>query len=547
MYSLINKNFHHFFAILVFSLNYCFSLLIFGEVIIDPHDNLENIIVYDHIVSQLINGYKESLDIFLSGNFKWYYLDEVLYPINFFHLILDEKSFYFFEEILKKIFSYFSFYFLGKKLVKNKLYASIGAIVFASIINMGVAPVGYGLTLMPYLLYILIFKNLKVKYFLIIFIVGLNSSLPHDYLALSLLLPLAYFFRRNNKKILIFSYYFITLSVGIFLSNAMLFFHLYSGELIHRAAFNIRVNFLDSIKNIYNISKIELFYIFLILFSSIMKKKKLFFLLIFIFFTLILKIIVGSNFIETFFIGPFVFLKGLNLERLDRILPLLFSLLLIFNLHYLKHANYIKLLVVISLLNPIFLQILLPQKELIKLFLKNNFKQEKYLELENKEKFTNLKLIFDKSNYQDNLIFSFNSKNTFNGYYRFSEYAKIKAVVKNKRTMSIGLDPMVAAMNNIKVIDGYHTIYTLEYKKKFRKIISRELDEDIKLKNYYDNWGNRVYAFYNNSNDLLIDFVAAKSVGADYVISAFPIKNINLQAICLNCYNSEDIFLYKIL
>ena len=47
------------------------------------------------------------------------------------------------------------------------------------------------------------------------------------------------------------------------------------------------------------------------------------------------------------------------------------------------------------------------------------------------------------------------------------DYNFIKNIVKNSRVMSVGLDPMVAVMNNIRVIDGYHTIYPLSYKIKF--------------------------------------------------------------------------------
>ena len=102
-------------------------------------------------------------------------------------------------------------------------------------------------------------------------------------------------------------------------------------------------------------------------------------------------------------------------------------------------------------------------------------------------------------------------------------------------------------MSDIKVIDGYHTIYSMDYKKRFREIIADELEANDWLRKYYDNWGNRVYAFYNDSNKLLINFKAAKSVGANYVISAFPIKNVALESICENCRDNKDIFLYKIL
>ena len=44
-------------------------------------------------------------------------------------------------------------------------------------------------------------------------------------------------------------------------------------------------------------------------------------------------------------------------------------------------------------------------------------------------------------------------------------------------------------MNNIYVIDGYHAIYPLSYKIKFRKVIEKEIERNIEIKKYYDYWG----------------------------------------------------------
>ena len=81
-------------------------------------------------------------------------------------------------------------------------------------------------------------------------------------------------------------------------------------------------------------------------------------------------------------------------------------------------------------------------------------------------------------------------------------------------------------MPGIKVIDGYHSIYPLNYKIKFRKIIEKELENNNSLKKYYDNWGSRVYAFYTDKNNILLNFQYAKMLGADYVISKFPKERI---------------------
>ena len=131
----MNKNINlHISALLIFSIYYLLSFLLFNSVVVNPHDNLEISSVYNHIISKIYRGDFYSYKIFLSGEFKWYYLDTVLYPINLLHLIVDDKQFYFFEEILKKIISYLSFYLLGKSLIKNKTYVILGALFYTTLI-----------------------------------------------------------------------------------------------------------------------------------------------------------------------------------------------------------------------------------------------------------------------------------------------------------------------------------------------------------------------------------------------------------------------------
>ena len=82
----------------------------------------------------------------------------------------------------------------------------------------------------------------------------------------------------------------------------------------------------------------------------------------------------------------------------------------------------------------------------------------------------------------------------------------LKKLIGNKSSISIGLNPMIAVMNNISVIDGYHNIYPLSYKKKFRKVIGEELNKNEMIKNYYDTWGSRVLAFVSDYQNIQIRF-----------------------------------------
>jgi len=147
------------------------------------------------------------------------------------------------------------------------------------------------------------------------------------------------------------------------------------------------------------------------------------------------------------------------------------------------------------------------------------------------------KYFFDKEKNYKNVY-------TFKGYYSYKDYSEIKKIVKDNRVLSIGLDPMVAIMNNIKTIDGYQTLYPLDYKKKFRYVIKDEIEDNEQLKKYYDNWGSRVYAFVNNQNNIKIDYIAAKKLGAEFILSNYELNSKLLTFKCNECLT--NLYLYKI-
>ena len=562
----IIKNYHHIFALILLSIYYFLSLIIFKEVVVNPHDNLDHTVVYDHIIGRIFNGNFDAASYFLSGTLKWFYIENIFYPTNLLHLILDNKQYYFSIEILKKILSYFTFYILAKSISKNKFNNSISALFYSSVVNLEKL-FGFGIIMMPYFFYLLKKKKkLKAKHFFIIIFTGLNSTLAQDYLALCLLIPASFLIKQSINNLNTAINYFVSISISMVISSLPIIFSLIGIQEINRLDLAINdyyliiTNLLNTFSSTFSAKALEklflvplLFLYFVILFLSITSKQKKL-----VFFTFFLILVFTSS----LFINPFLkniifqdfmsFLKGYNFQRIDRIIPLLISTLIIYNLCLLNNSYLKKFISFLCILIVITIQISFPTREMGKQFLQSNLKQNKYLEF--KKNFSNnisflelAKFLKEKKNYQnDKLSFNLNSKNTFDNYYRFEVYSFIKSIVKQDRAMSIGLDPMIAVMNNIKVIDGYHTIYSRDYKKKFRKIIANELEKNDDLEKYYDNWGNRVYAFYNNSNALLIDFTEAKNLGANFVISAFAIKNVNLELVCRNCLN-RDIFLYKII
>ena len=557
----MNKSFNlHTVALLIISTYYLSSLLIFNEVVINPHDNLDITAVNDHIIGKIYNGNFNAASNFLSGYIKWFYIETIFYPFNLLHLILEDKEFYFFSEILKKTLSYFSFYLLAKSLTKNKFNSFISAIFYTSIVNLEYR-MGFGVVLMPYLLYLLTSKQkLKTKHSLILFFIGLNSDVARDYLSLILLIPLSIIIRQSIKNISVMFYFFIIITISITIAGMPVLLSVIDLKDIHRVELQ-KHGLSYTLSNIFkteNFIKIyyfpKLFLIYFILFLSFcLKTKKIIFLSIFFIFIYFLSFYINSAL--KVYIFPFIdLIKSFNFRRIDRCLNLVICIILVYNLKYLKSLYLKKIMYFFSILTVVIIHLSFPIFEATKILVKNSFFNEsKYVELKeiiiDKNNYTELKNFFlNKKNYKQEINFSkLKSPLTFDGYYKFEDYEFIKSIVKQDRVMSVGLDPMVAVMNDLRVIDGYHTLYPLSYKINFKKIIAKELEANKTLKNYYEIFANRVYVFFTDKNNLLINFKEAKIIGANYVISSFEIQNVNLELKCRKCNGNEGIFLYRIL
>lgn len=110
------------------------------------------------------------------------------------------------------------------------------------------------------------------------------------------------------------------------------------------------------------------------------------------------------------------------------------------------------------------------------------------------------------------------------------------------KVVSVGLYPSIAEYNGFYTLDSYRVNYPLEYKKKFRKVISKELDKSKTLREYYDGWGSRCYVFSSEldnlgnrylcskKDDIAIENLAIetqvlKDLGCEYLLSSVDIKN----------------------
>ena len=550
----VNKHLNlHITALFIFSSYYLLSLILFNSVVLYPHDNLEITTVYNNIISKIYRGDLNSFKLFLSGEFKWFYLDKVFYPINFFQIILSDKHYYFFVEILEKIAAYFSFYLFSKSFSKNKQYSVLGAILYVSLVNLitnNENPTIF-LSFLPYIIYLIVIKkSIQLKHYVTIFFIGLNSSIIYDLQSLDTALIFCFFYLKshNKKNFFIIS---LLLFIGILISSIPSFLSIL-GEPTNRLVMT-KANLISAIANefsrlvdnfmINDLIKLFLLPInlmkFLILGSIIyFKNKQIRFFLSFLLFIYIAKIILSSSVSQIIFENFLIFLKGYNFSRISNFTHFIYSTLLVLILSLTSNLRYKRLLIISVIFSSITLQIFFPVIEYSKEFFKQNLREKSLVEIKksykNKDITNSINIVLKKNNYNFK-GFKVKPANSFDAYYKFDTYKKIKNITGNSKVASLGVNPMIAPMNDIYVIDGYHQIYPLSYKIKFRKIIKDELDQNQKLKKYYDDWGNRVYLFFSDRNNLLINFKEVKKIGAEFIISSFLIDNQNFKLCCPDC------------
>ncbi len=521
-----NKKFHIIF-ISILSLNYILPLIFFGKVSLFWHDTLDSEIPSNYVLGSVLGGNFESIKILLNGEIKIEYLRRLFQPFSIFYTIFNLELAYWIIDILVRLTSYFSFYILAKKISKDKLISCLLAALYVGF-NLR-SQDGFGIAIMPYIIYLISFKP-KIKYrdFLIVFFFGINTDFATCIPQIPALVLISFILNKNEIKNFYYNCFFIILifTVSITLSNSNLIYAQLGEIDFHRSAFNYES--LPFIKNIYFFIE-ELIFLPVrldwtllkvlpgfIIFTPIliitfirMKKKELLIIFLIIFITLIAFLCRAEFFvnIRNSIGGLF---KSFHFEYIYWAVPMLYLVLtsiILSNKN--KFSTFLKVICFSSL---IFMQI----NTSITPFIKKNF--------------------LSNGDYRN--IY------TFKDYYMYDDYTLIKNFVGEQRVMTIGFDPMIAVVNEIKVIDGFHNIYPLKYKLQFRKIIEKELEKNSELKKYYDNYGNRVYAFVNEPNNIDLDFSEAKKIGAEFVISKYKINLTELEFISDQFKNK--IFLYQI-
>lgn len=231
------------------------------------------------------------------------------------------------------------------------------------------------------------------------------------------------------------------------------------------------------------------------------------------FFLIILGVVIWQAiypFVE-YMISDIVFIRSFRFNRFAFILPFMWFLLLIISLETLSKQALLRKTIPLI----IFSQFLL-------LFFSNDETAHNYKKLLGVDNFP-----------------------SYSEYLAIDQYKIIEKKIpklRNQKVISFGISPTVAQYHGFPTLDGLFSVYDLDFKKDFRKIIEKELEKDQKLKTSFDTWGNRCYMFSSELGlenvqnvqsahdckkvrNLQIDVNQIKKMGGKYIISAVEILN----------------------
>ena len=291
----------HLIFLFILSLYYLIPYFFTGQLILKAHDLLDSEIVYNHIIGKIYRGDVESINLFIAGEIKWYFLRRILQPLTLLYAFFETETAFWLTDIFVKLACYICFFKLSRKLNCSYFNSALLGCLYAS--SIAWTHMGLGIATFPYLIYLLIKnKNLNLKHYFFLAFIGLNTDLVSDVLIIPTLFIIFFIFCSQYSKYNFKLFFKVSglLLFFIFLSNSnMIYSALFAGP-FHRVAYvyegiDLITNFNNLIKNFFYIPDTNFSYFFYnlpftffvlptVLISLFSRNKTAYFLLLTIFF-----------------------------------------------------------------------------------------------------------------------------------------------------------------------------------------------------------------------------------------------------------------------
>jgi len=569
-----------FFFLLI--LHHLFPIILVGETIVLIPDILNYFVPNNFIAGKIMGGNYDSAKLLMNEELPWHFIYGIFFPINFIYSFLDIDKAYIFTDLIIRLIGFFSFLYFLKRFQTNLILKVLISCLFSS--QLITTSWGLGVASFPYVFAICFRdKELKTKQLITLAFIALNTDLYLHGIYVYIIIFISTLFLSDKifsfNKINLIKIFFIY-SLFLLISNSNLFYNVINFspfQITERLeVLSIKENFLIFFNGILIPEKINtyffpnfflIFLLFISIIFSFFKKIKINFSIfkILIFIQLIILVLNILNNFEIFnelkkYIAGGVF------TRLGYFV-IFFQLLILFN--FIKNLNINKiflnfviiLAIIYNQISPSLFTIIKNKSEFSrfsqqeKKIIKENYKNLEIAKfIKNYTKFADGKNKSFKEKDNDIYVRSYHAS-SFEGYFREGDFKIIKNYVGKEKTFSIGYDPYVSVVNNIKVTGGYYRYYPLAYKYKFFEIIENQINylesenidkgSKVQISAFIKN-GQVLHSFYKEGDEIRINFNKLKNMNVKFVISKFILKHSNLDIVCEKCNNASDLNLYKI-
>jgi hypothetical protein len=487
------------------------------------HDNLDSDAVFNTVTGIFFLHPDKAKHLLLGGNLPIYLVHRLDWPLSFLHLIPDRFLAYSLNDLIVRIVAFLGMFCLSRRIGIAQLPALLASLLFAFSISLTVF--GLSIAAIPAVVYLLqeaAEKSLPASHYLLLFFLAWNSSLVMSGIFLLFALPFLrrLFFGKANRN---WFPAYISYAFGLALGAGGLLFAVFAGPQLHRDAWilsgygllaSVRTFFRNQFAlghwDFHHVSTpLAVLYISVLVAGLITRSKKVWYVVGAILSINLLYAVVHfdpvaqlrtrlGGLIKTFQFDRFYFLG---------------SFLIIIGWVFAMSAAGIRLRRV--LIAAIAVQ---------------------------------LGVTFALTLHLQAPVMHLLGKSTipsFSEHAKADDYRSIRNAIGEASTISVGLDPMAALVNNISVLDGEYSVYPLSYKSRFRAIIAKQLElnsqpyydnwgSTLRIDNpqtYFDNWGSRLYTFVNDPVDVALNYCAAFNLGGQFVISRFELESPNLDPI----------------
>ncbi|MDR2123680.1 MAG: DUF6044 family protein [Desulfovibrio sp.] len=138
-------------------------------------------------------------------------------------------------------------------------------------------------------------------------------------------------------------------------------------------------------------------------------------------------------------------------------------------------------------------------------------------------------------------------ESSFRQFFAPEQFARVAAAIpedkKQFRIITFGMSPTVTSFNGFRGAGLYEPVFSMRYKREFRKIIAEELAKDAEIREYFDDWGSRCYLFQAFALDWMrnesvpqhvsINYEQLRSMKISYIVSSVAMDTARAQDITL--------------